>query len=298
MAIISTSRLGLTKDDNTELYDVGRVNANTQKIDDNIGTIVCTSSTRPSSPYNGMTIYETDTGFHGVWRADISAWVIPRAGLYASSSRPTVGLYEGYTYYRTDKDFHEVYDGSVWRVIGNQPVASLSDITSPKTGQLAVLTSDSWEYRWNGSAWVAVRPIGIIPNIKRRLNATTAVSAGTNTKVPFDTIIGTAVDISHSSGEFTFSKSGWYRLNCSVRVSGLTTIYLWFSRGSGVSNYYRGKTSGDGGLNFSATADVEVTAGDVWSAWIWGLAGFSLQRETAGADDWPPYFTATFIGPS
>jgi len=33
---------------------------------------VCTSTTRPTSPYTGMTIYETDTGYLRVW--DGSAW--------------------------------------------------------------------------------------------------------------------------------------------------------------------------------------------------------------------------------
>lgn len=33
---------------------------------------VCTSTTRPTAPYTGMTIYETDTGYLRVW--DGSAW--------------------------------------------------------------------------------------------------------------------------------------------------------------------------------------------------------------------------------
>jgi hypothetical protein len=38
---------------------------------------VCTSSTRPASPYTGMTIYETDTNKMLVWNG--SAWVIPNS---------------------------------------------------------------------------------------------------------------------------------------------------------------------------------------------------------------------------
>jgi hypothetical protein len=37
--------------------------------------VVCTSSTRPSSPYNGMFIYETDTGMTLQYRT--SSWVLP-----------------------------------------------------------------------------------------------------------------------------------------------------------------------------------------------------------------------------
>lgn len=38
------------------------------------GSIPCTSSTRPSSPYGGMQIFETDTGLTKVWNATTAAW--------------------------------------------------------------------------------------------------------------------------------------------------------------------------------------------------------------------------------
>jgi len=40
------------------------------------GTIICTSTTRPASPFEGQTIYETDTDRKLVWNA--SAWVAPQ----------------------------------------------------------------------------------------------------------------------------------------------------------------------------------------------------------------------------
>lgn len=44
---------------------------------------VCTSTTRPTSPYNGQFIYETDTNLQYVWNG--SAWV----NNFASSASPT-----------------------------------------------------------------------------------------------------------------------------------------------------------------------------------------------------------------
>jgi hypothetical protein len=44
---------------------------------------VCTSTTRPSSPYEGQVIYETDTNRTLVW--DNSAWVDPSTGKYERS---------------------------------------------------------------------------------------------------------------------------------------------------------------------------------------------------------------------
>jgi len=77
---------------------------------------VCTSSTRPSNPFTGQIIYETDTGYLRVWdgsawdylsqSADNTAALRPAAGLIGtvanwasntktvSSASPTVDLYD------------------------------------------------------------------------------------------------------------------------------------------------------------------------------------------------------------
>ncbi|ANZ35262.1 hypothetical protein BBK82_03405 [Lentzea guizhouensis] len=57
-----TTRLQLVKETNAENYSVGTVNNNSDKIDAAVGFEECTSSTRPSSPYNGKGIRESDTG--------------------------------------------------------------------------------------------------------------------------------------------------------------------------------------------------------------------------------------------
>lgn len=59
----TTLRLGLSKKDvndtfNEVLYD----NGNADILDAAVGFSACTSATRPSSPYNGQSIRETDTG--------------------------------------------------------------------------------------------------------------------------------------------------------------------------------------------------------------------------------------------
>lgn len=155
MADTFTGKLLLRKPDTASNYDVGVVNSNNQIIDDNIGIVICTSSTRPSSPYNGQQIYETDTKF--IYERVAGAWVqvfgyfTPIA---SAAARPTVGIYNGYPIWRTDKKWLEVYDGTAWRTDHYLVVGALADITSPITGQVALLTSDSKEYRWNGSAWL------------------------------------------------------------------------------------------------------------------------------------------------
>ena len=73
----TTTRLGLFKPDPDPVtgddVDVVDLNDNSDRIDGNIGYVVCTSGTRPGTPWQGMPIYETDTGFCYVWTG--AAWL-------------------------------------------------------------------------------------------------------------------------------------------------------------------------------------------------------------------------------
>ncbi len=53
------------------------------------GTIICTSTTRPASPFEGQTIYETDTDLEQRWTG--SAWVVSgsNGGSFLSASSTT-----------------------------------------------------------------------------------------------------------------------------------------------------------------------------------------------------------------
>lgn len=59
----NTSRLGLLKPDGSETVNVGtQLNNNLDSLDLNMNFRVCTSTTRPSTAYAGLSIRETDTG--------------------------------------------------------------------------------------------------------------------------------------------------------------------------------------------------------------------------------------------
>lgn len=154
MADTLTAKLGLKMPDVGDFYDVLKFNFNVQKIDDNIGVVICTSSTRPSSPWNGQQIYETDTRFSYVRSA--GAWVQFYGYLTLAASagtRPSTGLYNGYAIWRTDMKWTEVYDGTAWRVQGTVSTSSLANITDPATDQIAFRTVDRSLYRYTGSVW-------------------------------------------------------------------------------------------------------------------------------------------------
>lgn len=77
MSTTSTTRLGIVKPTPGTGEPVNlqtQINDSWDKIDSAIGATICTSSTRPASPFHGQFIRETDTRKLYVWNATQSAW--------------------------------------------------------------------------------------------------------------------------------------------------------------------------------------------------------------------------------
>ncbi len=70
-----TSRLGLLKPSTADPFSTSDIAANWQKIDDNPGVFLCTSSTRPSwgAAHKGREILETDTLLKWIWTGSTAA---------------------------------------------------------------------------------------------------------------------------------------------------------------------------------------------------------------------------------
>lgn len=73
-----TTRLALNKPDpdpvTGDYADIQKLNENFEKLDSSVGATICTSSTRPASPWHGQLINETDTKRLLYW--DSLAWVV------------------------------------------------------------------------------------------------------------------------------------------------------------------------------------------------------------------------------
>lgn len=72
----TTTKLGLVKPASSDLVDISVINANYDKIDTTAGVTVCTSTTRPASPYAGQLVFETDTLNQRIWNATTSTWIL------------------------------------------------------------------------------------------------------------------------------------------------------------------------------------------------------------------------------
>lgn len=92
----STPKLGLVKPDPTDFVDVlAQIDGSFDKIDAAIGITICTSSTRPASPFTGQRIKESDSGYGYIWSG--SAYLLDSRGYQqadvATSETTTSGTY-------------------------------------------------------------------------------------------------------------------------------------------------------------------------------------------------------------
>lgn len=162
--------------------------------------IICTSSTRPSAPYEGIEIYETDTG--RAWEYNGTAWV--------------------------PED----------RVFTNEAARDAA-ITSPRVGERVILTSPTGvsgaggstylpsrvTTMYNGTSWSCMTPVSAFTNDSGTINSgsySTSLSGSPGTNPSVTLVTGSTVLVEHSS-EITAPSSGVGTLQ-SVGVSGATTI--------------------------------------------------------------------------
>jgi hypothetical protein len=79
MGITLTPKLQITKADGVENVDVvAHIDNAFDKIDTAMGVTLCTSSTRPATPFTGQQIYETDSKYGYIWSG--SAWLLYARG--------------------------------------------------------------------------------------------------------------------------------------------------------------------------------------------------------------------------
>jgi hypothetical protein len=163
-------------------------NANFQALADLLGVIVCTSITRPSTPYPGQVIYETDTQITRVRNLANSTWTGTAAPVFECTSGTRPGSpFAGQTIYETDTLVTRVRNAanSAWVITGSIPVVNnTSDVTAPYTGQFVFeLSSIALKRRSSGGAWVKY------PDLTPAVD--TQSTAGSTSSTSYTTTIGT-----------------------------------------------------------------------------------------------------------
>lgn len=184
MADTFTPKVGARQYDPTLFYDVNKISADNLLFDNAIGTVICTSTTRPSTGlFNGMTLWETDTR-RLVVRSG-GAWVVVPSLITVADGTARDAIttkYDGQMVYRQDRDWSEVYDGGAWRVVGVAHCASVADrdavITSPYTGQLCVTIDTGTVWQRVSGAWTSA------VNRLIAFSERTTTSAGSTSSAP------------------------------------------------------------------------------------------------------------------
>ena len=126
----TTTKLALTKPDGTDLVDIAVLNANADKIDTASGAFICTSTTRPASPWNGQLIFETDTLNVLVYRTSTTSWSI--VGGSTISSTPPAGAGNGNFWWDSDNGILYVYynDGNSAQWVSVMPSQTTIDVAN------------------------------------------------------------------------------------------------------------------------------------------------------------------------
>lgn len=188
-------------------------------IDTLTGAIDCTSGTRPSAPFGGMIIYETDTGKTLIRNSANSAWVAISGITIASSTSAVASPSPGQIVHETNTRLTYFRDASagVWRLFGIQIVNATSDITSPTNGQMvwSFTGFGLYVYKSSTSTWT---PLTHDQYFTSRLGTNTAISSASWTPVPFATADeGSGQGISTSDNiTWTFNEPGIWSVQCTL----------------------------------------------------------------------------------
>lgn len=268
----SSTRLGLRlpagSDTVTRALDIV---GNFEDIDAAVGYVICTSGTRPGSPYAGMAIHETDTHNRLVYDATGGgSWV------------------------------H--YPGSV--------VAALADVQGKYSGLAVVLSTTNIVYRWNGSAWVTMASTmdlslgAAIPFASYIRSANQSVSNNTDAFIDFD-----QTDFSHanivkttSTGSvFTLGPAGVYRIDAqehwAASSNGRRDLHVVNSSNLNIRYCSQAVSAAQaGGSTVSCSFSYRFTAGQAFKVMVNQDSGgaLNLTKETFGPVS---RVNVTYVGP-
>ena len=163
------------------------------------GTIICTSSTRPASPFAGQQIYETDTSREFTYVG--TQWV-PRDGIFTTEAL-------------RDAAITAPFEGQRAYITGSTVAAATGSLTNVPTGVQTI---------YNGTAWVCVTPVAAQSDTDATTTSTSYVTTltGDATAISVTIATGTTALLSFESQPFNVLTAASTFLAFSV--SGATTI--------------------------------------------------------------------------
>ena len=251
----TTTKLALTKPDGTDLVDIAVLNANADKIDTASGAFICTSTTRPASPWNGQLIFETDTLNALVYRTSSTSWNI--VGGSTVSENPPANAGNGNFWWDSDNGKLYIYynDGNTAQWVSANSNTSGVPIVGNEAGRNSLYptpaqgnsvfrndlgTTETYYGLHNASTnpggravagWYNnQRNIGLVPIVP----PTVSVSGGTATANTLGVVSFTGATTVSLNGVFSSQYTN-YRIVWRINTSASTTLVARL-RASGTDN--------------------------------------------------------------
>jgi len=227
----NTTKLGLIKPDFVDVVDVSDLNSNADDIDAAVGATIVTSTTRPTVPFAGQTIFETDTDSTLVWNG--TAWKevssIADGSITAAKLATTAGAVM-------------VFDDSAARG---------SAIPTPSEGMVTYLKDSDGVFSWSGSAWVpAANSASLGAGSILQVVSAAKTDTFTTSSATYTTVTGLSVSITPRAtsskiliiADIAYSLSSTDGYGHFKVTRGGTDIFIGDSAGSRVRNVFGGAT--------------------------------------------------------
>jgi hypothetical protein len=281
--------LGLRKpassDDVTVDTDLG---SNFDAIDAAAGFTSCTSATRPSAPFVGQAIYETDTKLafvHNGTSPASAGWertafnTIRRA---ASTSPPT-NIVAGHVWMESDTHILKVSNGTnaasggwEWPSI---PVVTGPTPPNPWSGMVVFNLSDNRLYRYDGSTWYPLQRQAKYA----RTSGAQAVSANTDTQIvwPSAIAVDSLVTPQGTNNAYFTIQPGLWLIEACVRRSAAGAMDMYIAMGTTFASAPdEGNTiamGGTGAFTCSVAGTVNITTATNITVGVYSAAAININ---------------------
>lgn len=300
---------GLIIQDPNLAYDIGKHNSNYNLINDMLGVVICTSGTRPSAPWNGMRIYETDTRLayvrvSGAWvRESTAAIVTTAAGLPTASSQAS-----GQLALESDTGRLKVNNAGTWedKAFMSKVCTSGTRPASPTQGMRIFETDTSGELIWTGSTWLALTGGYYFNERRKDTSGSQNFVTGSWTTVTFPTNFLAGRGISYSAGVFTVTNAGKYIFSAGCMISQPGAGYVFSTIGpsgsSGPQATHAASPYAASVLQNTQEGYIEVPIGTPTMVGAGTTVAYKLfpgTTRTDTADNWrlAAHFGVFYIGP-
>lgn len=181
---------------------VSKINANFADIDTFMGSVICTSTTRPSTPFPGMTIYETDTKLLRVRNQANNSWLIVNQLMGVNATSEIISPQDGDIVFVKSERLFYFHDGTIWRKLFPVSYAAQSQLTSGTLGPSGSVTIFQQTVSYPGyDYWIEANgQVGWAMSAASQLDKLIRLSITIDTTLPDTNRISTGYGLSRSIG--------------------------------------------------------------------------------------------------